>query len=78
MHLLQTEILHWVNATHFNLDNYSDDSSLGFFLEVDLDYKVTKEVLSEYQVEIIKENKFSLGKKKLIPNLNNQKPQTLT
>ena len=56
-----------------SLDNYSKDSSIGCFLEADLDYpdelhdlhndypleggkiKVTEEMLSEYQLQIIKE-----------------------
>ena len=38
MQLLPTEILDWVNPKDFNLDNYSNDSTLGCFLEVDLDY----------------------------------------
>ena len=28
----------WVNSQDFNLDNYCNDSRVGCFLEVDLDY----------------------------------------
>ena len=35
---LPTEILDWVNSKDFNLGNYSDNSPIGCFLEVDLDY----------------------------------------
>ena len=35
---LPTEILHWVNPKGFNLDNYSKNSPIGCFLDVDLDY----------------------------------------
>ena len=38
MQLLPTEILYWVNPKDFNLDNYSNDSPISCFLEVDLDY----------------------------------------
>ena len=39
--------------------------------------KVTKETLSKYQLKIIEDNIFSLGKNgKLIPNLVNKKMQT--
>ena len=38
MQLLPAEILDWVNTKEFNLDNYSNDSPVGCFLEVDLDY----------------------------------------
>ena len=35
--------------------------------------KVTEEMLSKYQLQIMKDNNFSLGKsKKLIPNLGNK------
>ena len=36
--VLQTETLDWVNPKDFNLDNYSNDSPRGCFLEVDIDY----------------------------------------
>ena len=63
MQLLPTEILDRVNPKDFNLDNYSDNSPKGCFLEVYLDYpdelndfndlsgekiKVTSEMLSRY------------------------------
>ena len=32
------EIIDWVNLNNFNLYNYSNDSTIGCFLEVDLDY----------------------------------------
>ena len=38
MQLFPTEILDWVDPKDFNLDNYSNDSPIGCFLEVDLDY----------------------------------------
>ena len=38
MQLLPTEILDWVNPKDFNLDNYSNSSPIGCFLENDLDY----------------------------------------
>ena len=38
MQLLPTEILDRVNPKDFNLDNYSDNSPKGCFLEVYLDY----------------------------------------
>ena len=37
MQLLPTKLLDWINPKDFNLDNYSNDNSIGFFLEVDLD-----------------------------------------
>ena len=87
--LLPIEILYWVDPKGFNLENYSDNGSEGCFLEVDFDYsdklyylhndfplapeKVTKEMLSEYQLQIIEDNKLSLSKnKKLISNLGNK------
>ena len=33
--LLPTEILDWVNSKDFNLDNYSNNSLIGCFLQVD-------------------------------------------
>ena len=36
--LLPIETLDWTNPKNFNLDNYSDNGSKGYFLEVDLDY----------------------------------------
>ena len=62
--LLPIEILDWVNSKDFNLDNYSDDSPVGCFLEADLDYphdyrndyalagenvEIRKEILPNYQ-----------------------------
>ena len=38
MQLLSIEILDCVNPKSFHLDSYPDDSSIGCFLEVDLDY----------------------------------------
>ena len=38
MQLLQTEILVWVNPKKINLYNYSDNGSVGCFLEVGVDY----------------------------------------
>ena len=38
MNLLPTEIYDQVNPKDFNLDNYSNDSPIGCFLEVVLDY----------------------------------------
>ena len=69
--LLPTEILDWVNPKYFNLDNYSNDSPIGCFLEVDLDYpdypladekiQVRKKMLSDNKLQIIEDNIFSLG-----------------
>ena len=36
--LLPTEIFNWVNPKDFNLDTYSNDNQIGYFLEVNLDY----------------------------------------
>ena len=36
--LLPTEMLDWVNPKDFNLDNYSNYSTMACFLEGDLDY----------------------------------------
>ena len=36
--LLPTEILYWVNPKDCNLDNYSNNSPIGCFVKVDLDY----------------------------------------
>ena len=79
---------------YFNLFNPKDsnDSPLGCFLEVDLDYpnelhdlendyplagekkEVTEEMLCKYQLKIIKDNNFSLGRnEKLISNLGNKR-----
>lgn len=93
--LLSTEVLDCVNLKSFHLDNYTDDGSIGCFLEIRLDYpnelhdlhndyplvaekiKDTKEMLSEYQLQIIGYT-FSLGKnKKLVPNLGNYKSKLL-
>ena len=38
MQLLPTEILDWVNLKDLNPDNYSNNSLIGRFLELDLDY----------------------------------------
>ena len=38
MQLLPTQILDWINPKDFNIDNYSNDSPVGCFLDVDLDY----------------------------------------
>ena len=38
MQLLATEILAWVIAKYFNLDNYSNNSRINSFLEVGLDH----------------------------------------
>ena len=38
MQLISNEILKWVNLEKFNPVNYSHDSSIGCFLQVDLDY----------------------------------------
>ena len=80
--LLPTEILDLVNPKYFNLDNYSNSSPIGCFLEADLDYpdelhdllndfllvgakiKVTEEMLSEHQFEVIENNIFSFSKTK--------------
>ena len=78
MQLLQTEILVWVNTKKINLYNYSDNGSVGFFLEVGVDYsdelhdlhcdypsppdKIKVTKKNEYQFENIEENNFSLGK----------------
>ena len=75
--LLPTEILDWDNPKDFDLDNYSNDSPTSWFLEVHLYYldvlhdyplvgekmEVRKE-MSNYQLQIIEHNNFSLGKNK--------------
>ena len=38
MQLLPIEIFDWVIAKYFNLDNFSHDDSIGFFLELHLVY----------------------------------------
>ena len=38
MQPLPTEILDWADPKDFNLDNYLNDSPIGFFLEIELDY----------------------------------------
>ena len=38
MKLLPTAVCDWVDPKHFSLDKYSNDSSIGYFLEVDFDY----------------------------------------
>ena len=92
MQVLSTEILHSVDPKDFSLDNYSNNSSIRFFLGVDLDYrgefydldndyifqvekiKVTKEMLPKYQLKIIEDNNFCLGKtKKVILYLDSYK-----
>ena len=88
MQLLPTEKLDWVNPKDFNLNKYSNDIPIGYFLKVYLDYpdelydlrkdyplaganiKVTAEMLSKYQLQIIEDNDFCTGRgKKTIPNL---------
>ena len=95
MQFLPTEILDWVDSKDFNPDNYSNYSSIGCLLEVDLDYpdewhdlcndyplsvekiEVTK-MLSDYQLQIIEYNNFSLVKnKKLMSNLGNKRKYKL-
>ena len=36
--LFATEILNWVTPKDFDIDNYSNNSPIGLFLEIDLDY----------------------------------------
>lgn len=73
--LLPNEIL------KVNLDNYSDNGSVGCFLKVNVNYsddlhdlhlkeiKVTKGMLPEYQLQITEDNEISICKKgKFIPN----------
>ena len=38
MQLLLTEILYWVMQKHFNLNNYPNNSPIGCFFKVDIDY----------------------------------------
>ena len=38
MKLLPTAVYDWVHPKNFILDKYSNDSSIGYFLEVDFDY----------------------------------------
>ena len=84
MQLLPTEVLDGVNPKDFNLDNYSINSPIECFLEVELDYpdelhdfhndcslgsektEVKKEILSDYQLEIVEDNNFSFAKNKKI------------
>ena len=39
--------------------------------------KVTQDILSKYQLQIIKDNNFSISKNNLIPNLGNEKKHKL-
>ena len=36
--LLLTWILEWVSSIDFKLENYSNDSPIGWFLEINFDY----------------------------------------
>ena len=93
MQPLPTEILDWVNPKIFNLENYSEDSLIGCFLEVDIGYpdelhdlhdhslaavkmKVPKEILSNYQLQIIEDHFFLGENEKIALNLGNKKTQT--
>ena len=38
MKLLPTVVYDWVDPKNFSLDKYSNDSSIGYFLEDDFDY----------------------------------------
>ena len=49
-------MLNWTNQKDFNLNNYFNDSSMGCFLEVDLDYP--------YKLHDL-HNKYSLAGKKI-------------
>ena len=53
MQLLQTVILRFFNPKDFNLDNYSNECSIGSFLQVDLSYPD-----EFYQLQIIEDSKF--------------------
>ena len=55
MQLFLTEVLDWVDPKDFSLD-----SILTTVQEVDLDYP---DEMSSYQLQIIEDNNFSLGKK---------------
>ena len=50
MQFLPTEILNWVNSKDFSLNNYSEDSPIGCFLEVDLDYPDELHDLHDYSL----------------------------
>ena len=38
MQPVPTEILDWINPKDYNINNYSNNSPIGCFLEFDLDY----------------------------------------
>ena len=38
MHCFPSKILDWINSKDCNVDNYSNNSPIGCFLEVDFDY----------------------------------------
>lgn len=39
MQLHPNELLNWTDPKKFNLDKYFDDSPIGCFLEIDLDFR---------------------------------------
>ena len=78
------------------VDDYSSDSPISCYLEVDLDYpdrlhdlhndhplagekiEIKKEIMSNYQLQIIEHINVYFGKnKKLIPNLDNKRKYKL-
>ena len=50
MQVLLREILDWVNPKDFNIDNYSNDSPIGYFWEVDLDHPDELHDLNDYSL----------------------------
>ena len=57
MQLLPTEMLDWVNPKDLNLHNYSNDSQIGYFLEVDLNYsKELHDLDNDYHLASEKES----------------------
>ena len=68
MQLLPTEIFNWVNPKDFNKDSYSNDSSMGCFLEFNLDYlDKLYDLDNDY---LLAGEKAKVTKQMLRPNIN--------
>ena len=76
MQLLPTEIFDWVIAKYFNLDNFSHDDSIGFFLELHLVYlDEMHDLHNDYPLplEKVKITKESINFTKFIKSWNSKK-----
>ena len=71
MQRLPNEILDWVNPEKFILENYSDNVSIGCFLEVDIDYP--DELHNFYNDYPLVAKKIKVTKKWLNINYKSQK-----